>query len=109
MGVTFKEDVTDIRNSKVADVVYALKSYHLNVEIVDPLADNEEVQHEYGFSISKNPTSQGYDAIIVAVSHKEYIALNEDYFKGLLSQNGLLMDLKGIYRNKFKNLNIWSL
>jgi len=109
MGVTFKEDVTDIRNSKVADVVYALKSYHLNVEIVDPLADNEEVQHEYGFSISKNPTSQGYDAIIVAVSHKEYIALNEDYFKGLISQNGLLMDLKGIYRNKFKNLNIWSL
>ncbi len=109
MGVTFKEDVTDIRNSKVADVVYALRGYNLNVEVVDPLADNEEVVHEYGFSIGKNPSSSGYDAIIVAVSHKQYIQLNESDFSSLISQNGLLMDLKGIYRNKFKNLNTWSL
>lgn len=109
MGVTFKEDVTDIRNSKVADLVYALKSFHLNVEVVDPLADNEEVQHEYGFSIGKTPASKGYDAVIVAVSHKEYISLNEADFNSLIVPNGLLMDLKGIYRNKIKNLNAWSL
>lgn len=109
MGVTFKEDVTDIRNSKVADLVYALKSFHLNVEIVDPLADNDEVQHEYGFSIAQTPASKGYDAVIVAVSHKEYIHLNETDFNSLISPNGLLMDLKGIYRNKIKNLNTWSL
>ncbi len=109
MGITFKEDVTDIRNSKVADVVYALKSFNLNVEVVDPLADSEEVQHEYGFSIGKQPSVSGYDAVIVAVSHKQYIILDEKYFQSLISPNGLLMDLKGIYRNKIKNLNVWSL
>lgn len=109
MGITFKEDVTDIRNSKVADVVYALKDYHLNVEVIDPLADNEEVQHEYGFSIAREPSSKDYNAIIVAVSHKQYLGLDESYFRSLLVNNGLLMDLKGIYRNTIQNLNTWSL
>ena len=109
MGVTFKEDVTDIRNSKVADLVYALKGFNLDVEIVDPLADNDEVQHEYGFSINKTHASKVYDAVIVAVSHQQYIQYNEEFFKNLLSPNGLLMDLKGIYRNKIHHLNLWSL
>ena len=109
MGVTFKEDVTDIRNSKVADLVYALKGFNLDVEIVDPLADNDEVQHEYGFSINKTHASKVYDAVIVAVSHQQYMQYNEEFFKNLLSPNGLLMDLKGIYRNKIHHLNLWSL
>ncbi|GIV42165.1 MAG: UDP-N-acetyl-D-galactosamine dehydrogenase [Vicingaceae bacterium] len=108
MGATFKENVSDIRNSKVADVVNELKSFGVNVEVVDPHADPEELKHEYGFSLVEKP-GEGYDAVIVAVAHDEYKDLNEEYFKSLLSEGGLLVDVKGIYRGKIKNTPYWSL
>jgi UDP-N-acetyl-D-galactosamine dehydrogenase len=69
MGATFKENVSDIRNSKVADVVKELKSYGVKVDIVDPHASSKELKHEYGFGLIKTPNKK-YDAIIVAVNHK---------------------------------------
>lgn len=108
MGATFKEDVSDIRNSKVADVVKELKSFGVGVEIVDPHADSSELQHEYGFTLSEK-ASKGYDAVIVAVNHKEYTAYDESFFKDILSEGGLLVDIKGIYRKKIKNIPYWSL
>lgn len=108
MGATFKEDVTDIRNSKVVDVIKELKSYGLKVEVVDPHASSEEFMHEYGVELT-NEKANNYDAVVVAVNHKEYVALDESYFKSILSENGILVDIKGIYRNKIKNLSYWSL
>ena len=108
MGATFKEDVTDIRNSKVSDIVKELRSYSVNVEVVDPHADSKELEHEYGFGLA-GKIGKGYDAVIVAVNHKEYIGLDEEYFRSILSDGGLLVDVKGIYRKKVKNLNYWSL
>ncbi len=108
MGATFKENVTDIRNSKVADIVKELKSFGVNVEVTDPYADSEELMHEYGFGLVKK-VKKGYDAVIVAVSHKEYHELDENFFKGLLSKGGTLVDVKGIFRKKIKNLPYWSL
>lgn len=108
MGATFKEDVTDIRNSKVSDIVKELRSYSVNVEVVDPHADSKELEHEYGFGLA-GKIGKGYDAVIVAVNHKEYISLDENYFRSILSDGGLLVDVKGIYRKKVKNLNYWSL
>lgn len=107
MGATFKEDVSDIRNSKVADIVKELKSYGLKVEIVDPHADSTELKHEYGFELSK--IGKAYDGVIVAVGHKEYSTLDERFFSSILAKNGLLVDVKGMYRNKIKSLNYWSL
>ena len=107
MGATFKEDVSDIRNSKVADIVKELKSFSVKVDVVDPHADTAELQHEYGFGLSK--IGKGYDGVIVAVNHKEYIALDEKYFKSILSPKGVLVDVKGMYRNKIKNVIYWSL
>jgi UDP-N-acetyl-D-galactosamine dehydrogenase len=107
MGATFKEDVSDIRNSKVADIVKELKSYGVKVEVVDPHADSAELKHEYGFSLSK--VSKGYDGVIVAVSHKEYKKLDEKYFTTLMGKKGVLVDIKGLYRGKIKQLNYWSL
>jgi UDP-N-acetyl-D-galactosamine dehydrogenase len=107
MGATFKENVSDIRNSKVADIIKELRSYGVKVDVVDPHADSEEVKHEYGFTLSK--ISKGYDGVIVAVNHKEYLKLDEKYFKSLISSKGVLVDVKGIYRNKIKNLAYWSL
>jgi UDP-N-acetyl-D-galactosamine dehydrogenase len=107
MGATFKEDVSDIRNSKVADIVKELLSYGVKVDVVDPHADSKELKHEYGFGLSK--LGKSYDGVIVAVSHYEYKNLNETFFKGLLGKKGVLVDLKGLYRGKIKNLNYWSL
>lgn len=107
MGATFKEDVSDIRNSKVADIVKELKSYGVRVEVVDPHADSAELKHEYGFGLNK--AGKGYDGVIVAVSHKEYKALDEKYFKSIMSSRGVLVDIKGMYRGKVKNLTYWSL
>lgn len=110
MGVTFKENVSDIRNSKVADVINELKSYGVIVEAVDPFANHAEIKHEYGYEMSENPNGN-YDAVIVAVSHEQYLDLNEDFFREQLNdkQAGIVFDLKGLYRNKIKTLTYWSL
>lgn len=107
-GATFKENVSDIRNSKVADVVKALQSYYVNVDVEDPHADSEELQHEYGFGLVKNPGND-YDAVIVTVPHKDYLALDDGYFSGITKSHGMVADLKGIYRNKINNRTYWSL
>lgn len=107
-GVTFKENVKDIRNSKVADVYYALQSYGISVDVIDPRANSEEVEKEYGFKLIEKPKEK-YDAIILAVPHKEYINFSEDYFLSLLTQRGIFYDIKGIYRNRIKKITYMSL
>lgn len=108
MGATFKEDVSDVRNSKVADVIKELKSYGVAVEVVDPHADSDELMHEYGFSLIKEPNKK-YAAVIVAVSHKEYKGLDENYFKSISDDKPILIDIKGMYRGKTKDVTYWSL
>ena len=108
MGATFKENVSDIRNSKVSDVVRELKSYQVSVDVVDPMASSDEVFHEYGFKLVPEPCPI-YDAVVVCVNHKPYLSLDEEYFGNLMNFNGLLVDLKGIYRGKINRLAYWSL
>ncbi len=107
-GATFKENVSDIRNSKVADVVKALKSYYVNVDVEDPHADSDELQHEYGFGLTKNP-GKDYDAVIITVPHNDYKELGDDYFAGITKPHGMIADLKGIYRNRITKRTYWSL
>jgi len=109
MGATFKEDVSDIRNSKVIDIVNELISFQVHVDLIDPHASSKEMFDEYGFELIKTPTND-YDAIIVAVNHKEYSNYTEEDFKNLLIDNkGLFIDVKGIFKNKIKELEYWSL
>jgi UDP-N-acetyl-D-galactosamine dehydrogenase len=109
MGATFKEDVSDIRNSKVIDIVNELISFQVHVDIIDPHASSDEMLHEYGVGLIKNPTDD-YDAIIVAVNHKEYKTYKEQDFKKLLKdQKGLFVDVKGIFKGKINDLEYWSL
>lgn len=107
MGATFKENVSDIRNSKVADVVKELKEFFLNVDVVDPHADSEELKHEYGFGLADG-IGKDYDAVIVTVCHEPYADLDDAYFASITKPNALIADLKGIYRGKVKNRNYWS-
>ena len=108
MGVTFKENVSDIRNSKVVDVIDELSSYGIQVSVVDPYADPEEVKHEYGLDISDEINGK-YDAIVVAVSHKTYTELSEKFFSEHLNDRGILFDVKGTYKELSHKLNYMSL
>ena len=107
MGATFKENVTDIRNSKVADIVKELESFAVTVHVVDSFASSEELDKEYGFGLTE--TKNDYDAVIVAVNHDDYLNLDEDYFKSITSDKGILVDIKGIYKGKIKDIEYWSL
>ena len=109
MGATFKENVSDIRNSKVIDVVNELKSFQINVDVIDPHADSSEMEHEYGVSLATD-IRKDYDAIILAVNHREYCQFDENYFKGMMKDGkGVFVDVKGIYRGKINDLTYWSL
>ncbi len=108
MGITFKEDVTDIRNSKVADVINELDDFNIYVDVIDPGAGIQEVKEEYGIDLKEKPSGK-YDAIILAVSHKEYSNLDESFFASLLNKDGIIVDVKGILRGRIKNHTYWSL
>ena len=107
-GVTFKENVADIRNSKVVDIVNELRDYGVEVDVVDPRAESTEVAREYGFSLLAEP-STGYDVVILAVAHREFLHWDEAYIASLGGADLLFADLKGLYRGKIQHLSYWSL
>ncbi len=108
MGATFKENVSDIRNSKVADVIKELKAFSLNVHVTDPYADSVELMHEYGFELTPE-LANDYDAVLVTVPHDEYKKLDDNYFASISKEHAIIADLKGIYRNKIISRQYWSL
>jgi len=107
LGITFKENVKDIRNSKVVDILTELKSFNIEVDVFDPRANSTETLHEYGFELTTSPTND-YNAVILAVSHSEFLGQKEEYFQKFC-KSGIFIDIKGVYRNKINNLTYWSL
>lgn len=108
MGITFKENVSDIRNSKVVDIINELHDYGVIVDVVDPYADAQEVKKCYNIDLKSAPENN-YDAVIVAVAHRNYSNLTEDYFTNMTNKNAVFADIKGLFRNKIHNLTYWSL
>jgi UDP-N-acetyl-D-galactosamine dehydrogenase len=108
MGATFKENVSDIRNSKIADVVKELQSYSLNVDVTDPHASSEALMHEYGFGLTEQP-GDDYDAVIITVPHNDYRTLTDGEFAAVTKPHAIIADLKGIYRGKITSRTYWSL
>src|SRR6056297_890397 len=107
MGLTFKENVADIRNTRVVDILHELEDYKVDYDIVDPYANPKEVKEEC--NIELNEIDGNYDAIILAVNHKEYAELNEEFFKSISADDGILVDIKGIFRDRIKSMTYWSL
>jgi len=97
LGITFKENCPDVRNTKVVDVIKNLKEYGTNVTIFDPLANPAEVMHEYGLETSKTMPSGEFDAVVLAVSHNEFLALDLDKFK---NGSTVVYDVKGVLGDK---------
>jgi UDP-N-acetyl-D-galactosamine dehydrogenase len=107
MGATFKENVSDIRNSKVADIIKELKSYSLQVHVTDPYANSSELNHEYGFELTPDLTND-YAAVIVTVPHNDYIKMDDNSFSNITKPEAIVADLKGIYRGKISSRSYWS-
>lgn len=97
LGLTFKEDCPDLRNSKVIDIIRELQDYGIKVQVCDPLADPAEALHEYGVSLVPFAELQKADAVILAVSHHDYRTLSADVLCGLMNGSPLLIDVKGIF------------
>ncbi len=108
MGTTFKENVSDIRNSKVVDVISELQEFGVQVDVIDPYASPQEVKEEYGFELIPKATGP-YHGFIVAVNHKEYTVLDEEWFMSQSMPGAVFADLKGVFRGRIKELNYWSL
>ncbi|HWK02649.1 MAG TPA: nucleotide sugar dehydrogenase [Puia sp.] len=107
-GVTFKENVSDIRNSRIVDTVKELLAFNIAVDVEDPYAEEEEVHEEYGLHLAKKPGSN-YDAVIITVPHAPYKDLDDAYFTSITREGALIADLKGSYKNKITNRKYWSL
>ena len=107
MGITFKEDVADIRNSKVVDLVKELKDYSVSVDVVDPYASIEEVKQTYDIDLKRDPEGR-YNAVIVAVGHKQYEAMSWAELLNLIKEKDLVFDIKGIFRKSLA-MQYWSL
>ena len=107
-GVTFKENVSDIRNSKIVDTVKELLLFNIHVDVEDPYAQGDEVHEEYGLKLCKQE-EKDYDAVIITVPHKPYMDLDDNYFKSITKDKGVIADLKGIYKSKIKSREYWSL
>lgn len=108
LGFTYKENVSDIRNTRVADIVNELQSYNLQVDVVDPKADGSEVLDEYGIVLA--PKAEGvYDAVILAVAHKEYKEMGVDGLSALIADGGLFVDVRGLFREMEERFMYWSL
>jgi UDP-N-acetyl-D-galactosamine dehydrogenase len=107
-GVTFKENVSDIRNSKIVDTVKELLAFNIRVDIEDPYADAHEVLEEYGLHLATG-LANDYDAVVVTVPHHPYVELGDSYFASITKEAAMVADLKGIYKNKIVTRKYWSL
>ena len=95
LGITFKENCPDIRNSRVIDIIEEFETYNTNVDVFDPWASKEEVKHEYGFDLLDDASQlrSDYDAIVLAVSHNEFLELDLQKMK---SDIGVIFDVKSL-------------
>ncbi|TMJ16071.1 MAG: nucleotide sugar dehydrogenase [Alphaproteobacteria bacterium] len=109
MGLTFKENVPDLRNSRVIDVIDRLKALGHEVIVHDPLADRAEAQHEYKLELAADALDRRYDTVVVAVPHEAYGAFADDRVNGLVAEGGLIADLKNLYAGRTLTAERWTL
>jgi len=107
-GVTFKENVSDIRNSKIIDTVKEIQDFNIRVDIEDPYAEADEVYEEYGLHLSRSG-GKDYDAVVIAIPHLPYTQLTEENLCSITKPTALIADLKGIFRGKITKREYWSL
>jgi UDP-N-acetyl-D-galactosamine dehydrogenase len=106
MGLSFKENCPDIRNTKIIDMVKALKEYELDLDIYDPWVDSKEVEHEYGLAPISTLKNSEYDAIILAVAHDQFKQMTPTELHALGKNKHVLYDLKYLLENDGSNIRL---
>jgi len=107
LGLSFKENCPDLRNTRVVDLIEALRRYGMEAEVVDPWVDPKEAEREYGLAVQvEPPAEQRYAAVVVAVAHREFAAWGAEQWQLLLQPGGLLLDLKGIIPRELQPLRL---
>jgi len=107
LGLTFKENCPDLRNTKVVDLIEGLQRYGMEVDVVDPWVDPEEAQLEYGLHVSAAfPADETYGAVVAAVAHQQFVQLAAEQWRQLLIHNGVTLDLKGIVPRELEPIRI---
>jgi len=111
LGLTFKEDCNDLRNSKVPDIIKELRDFGINPLIHDPRGNPAEAKHEYGLTLSPIEEYQGLDGLVVAVSHKEYLQLGQQKLLGMVRDGGCFIDVKSVFApsKMERGIHYWSL
>jgi UDP-N-acetyl-D-galactosamine dehydrogenase len=110
MGLAFKEDVPDLRNSKVIDLIRRLDALGHEVAVHDPLVDADEARHEYGLELSPDALAQRWDIVVVAVPHRDYADLSDAELTRMVREGGLLADLKNLFGDRaLPGVERWTL
>lgn len=111
MGLTFKENVPDLRNSKAIDVIAGLKAHGHHVTVHDPLANPSDAAHEYGIDLDADALNRSYDVVVILVAHREYQGLSDERIRSLVAEGGLLADLKNLMKGRTLTppVAMWSL
>ena len=109
MGLAFKENVPDLRNSRVIDVIRRLEEHGHEIVVHDPLADAAEARHEYGVELAQDAFEGKYDLVVVAVAHEAYRLLPDAQISGMLAEGGLVADLKNLFAGRLAGVSRWTL
>ena len=97
LGLTFKENCPDIRNTRVVDIINELKEYNTHVDVYDPWANKEDVEKEYHLSLAPKPSDDGYDAVILAVSHNQFLKWTREYLYSIAKAESVIYDVKHLW------------
>ena len=106
MGLTFKENCPDLRNTRIVDIIAELAEYNIAVDIYDPWVSPDEAQHEYGVAVLTEKPQQQYDAVIVAVAHEQFKAMSTEEYKALTKPVSIIYDLKYILEPQVSDLRL---
>ncbi len=106
MGLTFKENCPDIRNTKVIDIINELKSYNTNIDVYDPWVESQIANREYQIDLINKPIPKGYDAVVLAVGHEQFIELGVSNIRGLCKSKGVLFDIKCIFKKEQSDIRL---
>ncbi|MEG2357309.1 Vi polysaccharide biosynthesis UDP-N-acetylglucosamine C-6 dehydrogenase TviB [Acinetobacter sp.] len=106
LGLSFKENCPDIRNTRIIDIINELKEYHINVDVHDPWVDAQEAQHEYGISLAGTLSAGAYDAVILAVAHEQFKAMGAEQIRALGKASHVLYDLKYVLAQSESDLRL---
>ena len=106
MGLTFKENCPDLRNTRIVDIIKELAEYNIEMDIFDPWVDPTEASHEYGLSVISQRPVEKYDGVIIAVAHQQFQSMSQEEYRALTKEESIIYDLKYVLSSDFADIRL---